>query len=74
MADSLKTINQELLRPKDWVSPTVPDSKKEFAELPTMDILMIGAMPFNTLVQQASHAKNMEIFSISIRNIEKTLV
>ena len=66
-------MNQELLRPKDWVSSTVPDSKKEFAELPTMDISMIGAAPFNTLVQRASHAKNMEIFSISIRDIEKAL-
>ena len=34
---------------------------------------MIGAAPFNTLVQRASHAKNMEIFSISIRDIEKIL-
>ena len=73
MADSFKTMNQELLRPKDWVSPTVPDSKKEFAKLPTMDILMIGVTSFNTLVQQASHTKNIEIFSISIRNIEKAL-
>ncbi len=39
-----------------------------------MDISMIGAVPFNTLVQRASHAKNMEIFSISIRDIEKALV
>ena len=38
-----------------------------------MDILIIRATSFNTLVQQASHAKNMEIFSILIRNIEKTL-
>ena len=34
---------------------------------------MIGAAPFNTLMQQVSHAKNMEIFSISIRDIEKAL-
>ena len=74
MADSLKMINQELLQTKDWVSPTVPNSKKKFAELPTMDISMIGATPFNTLVQRASYTKNMEIFSISIRNIEKALV
>ena len=73
IADSLKTMNQELLRPKDWVSSTVPNSKKEFAKLPTIDISMIGAAPFNTLVQQASHAKNMKILSISIRNIEKAL-
>ena len=51
MADSLKTMNQKLLRPKDWVLPTIHDSKKEFAELPIMDISMIGAAPFNTLVQ-----------------------
>ena len=50
IADSLKTINQELLRPKDWVLSTFLDSKKEFAELPTMDLLMIGAAPFNTLM------------------------
>ena len=50
MVDSLKTINQELLRPKDWVSPTVLNSKNEFAELLTMDISMIGASSFNTLV------------------------
>ena len=74
MADSFKTMNQELLRPKDWVSSTIPNSKKKFAELPTINIPMIETMPFNTLVQQASHAKNMEIFSISIRNIEKVLV
>ena len=61
------------MRPEDWVLSTVSDSKKEFAELPTMDISMIGAVPFNTLVQQASHAKNMEIFSISIHDIEKAL-
>ena len=73
MADSLKTINQELSRLKDWVSPTVPDSKKEFTKLPTMNISMIRAAPFNTLVQQASPDKNMEIFSILIRNIEKAL-
>ena len=73
IADSLKTINQELLRPKDWVSSTVPNSKKKFAELQTIDISMIRAAPFNTLVQQVSHAKNMEIFSISICDIEKAL-
>ena len=73
MADSLKTMNQELLRSEDWVLPTVPDSKKEFAELPTMDISIIGAAPFNTLMQRASHAKNIEIFSILIRDIEKAL-
>ena len=38
-----------------------------------MDILMIGATLFNTLVQRSSHAKNMKIFSISIRDIEKAL-
>ena len=74
MADSLKTMNQELLRPKDWVSSTVSNSKKEFVELPTIDISIIGAAAFNTLVQQASHVKNMEIFSISIRDIKKALV
>ena len=73
MVDSFKTINQKLLQPEDWISPTIPNSKKEFAELLTMHISMIGAALFNTLVQQASHAKNMEIFSISICDIEKTL-
>ena len=73
IADSLKTMNQELLRPKDWVSPIVPDSQEKFAELTTIDILMIEAALFNTLVQQATHAKNMEIFNISICNIEKAL-
>ena len=34
---------------------------------------MIGAALFNTLVQQASHTKNIEIFSISICNIKKAL-
>ena len=34
---------------------------------------MIGATSLNTLVQQASHAKNMQIFSISIYNTEKIL-
>lgn len=34
---------------------------------------MIGAASFNILVQQAFYTKNMEIFSISIHNIEKTL-
>ena len=73
IADSLKTINQELSRPKDWVLPTVPDLQKKFAELPTMNFSMIGVAPFNMLMQQVSHAKNMEIFSISIRDIEKVL-
>ena len=73
MADSLKIMNKELLQPKDWVSLTVPHLKKEFAELPTIDILMIEVTPFNTLIQQASHTKNIEIFSILIRNIRKAL-
>ena len=73
IADSLKIINQELLQLKDWVLPTVPDLQEKFAELPTIDISMIGAAPFNMLVQQASYAKNMEIFSILIRNIKKAL-
>ena len=66
-------MNQELLQSKDWVSTTVSNLQKKFAELLTMDISIIGAAPFNTLVQQVSYAKNMEIFSISIRNIEKVL-
>ena len=70
MADSSKTINQELLQYKNWVSPTVSNLQEEFAELPTIDISMIGAAPFNTFMQQASHAENMEIFSILIRNIK----
>ena len=72
MANSLKTMNQELLQSKNWVSPTVLNSKKNFAELPIMDISIIGAASFNILVQQASPAKNMEIFSILIRDMEKT--
>ena len=50
MTDSFKIINQEFSRPKDWVSSIVPNSKKEFAKLPTMDISIIRAAPFNTLV------------------------
>ena len=50
MTDSLKIMNQELLRLKDWVSLTVSASKKEFPELPTMDILIIRVAPFNMLV------------------------
>ena len=61
------------MRPKDWVPLTIPDPEKKFAELPTIDISMIGAATFNTLMQQASYAKNIEIFSISVRDIEKTL-
>ena len=72
-ADSLKTMNQKLLQPKDWLLPTVSDLKKKFAELPTMDISMIRAALFNTLVQQAFYAKNMKIFNISIHDIKKTL-
>lgn len=34
---------------------------------------MIGAAPFNLLVQRASQTKDIEIFSFSIRDIEKTL-
>ena len=66
-------MNQELLRPKDWVSSTVPNSQKKFAELPTIDISMTGVAAFNTLMQRASHAKNMKIFSILIYDIEKAL-
>lgn len=73
IANTLKTINQELSQPEDWISPTVPNPQKKFVELPTMDILMIEAALFNTLMQRAFHAKNMEIFSISIRDIEKAL-
>ncbi len=73
MADSLKMMNQELSRPEDWVPPTVPNPQKKSAELPTINISMIGAAPFNTLMQRAFRAKNMEIFSISIRDIEKAL-
>ena len=50
IADSFKTMNQKLLRPKDWVSPTISNLQKEFAELPTMDVLIIGAALFNTLM------------------------
>ena len=38
-----------------------------------MDISIIRAALLNIFVQQASLAKNMEILSISIRNIEKAL-
>ena len=31
MANSLITMNQELLQLKDWVSPTVPNSQEKFA-------------------------------------------
>ena len=61
MVDSLKTMNQKLLRSKDSISPTVFDLQKKFAKLLTMDILIIGAAFFNTLIQRASHAKNIEI-------------
>ena len=33
----------------------------------------MGVASLNTLVQQAPHTKNMAIFSILIRSIEKTL-
>ena len=66
MADSLETMRQELLRPKNWISFTVPDSHDTFLELPAMDIPIIGVNSFNTLMQQASYATNMEIFNISI--------
>ena len=73
MADCFKTMNQELLRPEDWVLLTVSNSQEKFAKLPTMDILMIRAAPFDTLMHQASYAKNMEISNISELNIEKAL-
>ena len=73
MADSLKIMNQELLQSVDWVSPIILNLQKKFAEIPTMDILMIGAALFNMVIQQVSHAKNMNIFSIIICNIEKAL-
>ena len=50
MTNSLKTINQELLQPKDWILSTVLDSQEKFAKLPTMDISMIGAASFIMLV------------------------
>lgn len=50
MADSYKTMSQELLRLKNWVLPTIPNSQEEFAELPTIDISIISLAPFNTLV------------------------
>ena len=71
MIDNFKTMNQELLRSEDWVPLIVSALKKEFTKLLTIIISMIGAALFDTLVQWASHAKNMEIFSISIRNIGK---
>ena len=73
MADSLKTMKYELLRPKDWVAPTVFDSEQKFAKLSTMDISIIRATHFNMLVQQIFHAKSIEIFSILIYDIEKAL-
>lgn len=39
----------------------------------TIDILIIGIIPFNILIQQASYIKNIEIFSITIYNIKKVL-
>ena len=47
MADSLKTMNQEPLQTKDWVSPNIPNSQKKFVELLTMDILLIEAASFS---------------------------
>ena len=73
MAESFKIMNQEQLQPKDWVSSIVPNSQKKFAKLSTMDISMIGAAPFNTLMQKASHAKNIKIFSIPKCNIKNVL-
>ena len=73
MADTLKTMDQELLRPKDWVLPTIPNLLEKFAKLATMNISTIRAALFNTLMQQVSYAKNMEIFGILMYNIEKTL-
>ena len=61
------------MQPEDWISPTVPNLKKEFAELLTINFAMIRVASFNTFVQRVSHAKNMEIFSILIYNIEKVL-
>ena len=43
-------INQKLLQPKDWVSPTIRKSQEEFAKLPTIDILIMRAVPFNMLM------------------------
>lgn len=49
--DNIRIMNQELSMPKDWVSPLVPVRlQKEPAGRPTMDILMIGATPFNLLM------------------------
>lgn len=73
IAHSLKLMNQELLWLEDWVPLTIPDLQKKFVELPTIDILMIRATPFHTLVQRVSPAKNMEIFIILICNIERAL-
>lgn len=64
IADSLKIINQEILQPKNWISPIILNSQKEFIELPTINILIVSATPFNMLIQQASYTKNMKIFSI----------
>ena len=50
MADSLKTINLVLLRPEYWVLSTVPNLQEKFAKLSTMDISMIRAAFFNTLM------------------------
>lgn len=50
IADSLKTMNQELFRLKDWDLPTVSNPQKKFAELPIIDISIIGAVTFNMLM------------------------
>lgn len=72
--DNIRIIHQELSRPKYWVSPPVSIYfQKEPVGLPTMDISMIGAAPFNFLVQKASLTKDIQIFSFLIRDIEKTL-
>ena len=73
MADNLEIMKQKLLQSKHWVSPTIFNLQEKFVELPTMDISMIGAAFFNTFVQQASHAKNIEIISISVRDIKEIL-
>lgn len=38
-----------------------------------LDICMIGAAPFNTFVRQAGKARDIEIFSISMRDIKIAL-
>lgn len=72
--NNIRTRNKVFSKLKDLVSPSFSVcSKKKFARLLSIDILMIGVMSFNSFIERAFETKDFQILSFFIRNMKKIL-